>query len=145
MSEYTIRNVSDLLALPKATLRYYDQLGLVSPKRTDNGYRYYTEQDILDLRYTEVMKFSGFSLMDIRRVLTFKRERTVENLPKLIQIMADKKAELRHRIELSRHVIAYIDIVGDTMQTQQCPKDMLKMDALVGKIFDEMKECKNHE
>ena len=51
LKQYSIQQVSELLRIPKDTLRYYDKLGLVSPSRGENRYRYYIEQDILDLQY----------------------------------------------------------------------------------------------
>ncbi|WP_297418946.1 MerR family transcriptional regulator [Clostridium sp.] len=62
MDTYSIQQVSDLLQIPKDALRYYDKLGLVCPNRSENRYRHYIEQDIIDLQYAEVMKFSGFTL-----------------------------------------------------------------------------------
>lgn len=109
MNEFTIKEVSESLILPKATLRYYDQLELVVPQRANNGYRYYTDQDVLDLQYTEVMKFCGFTLMEIKQVLDFKRERNIKNFPPLLQIMNDKKTDLLKRIELYQSMVRFID------------------------------------
>ena len=50
------------------TLRYYDNVGLLSPSaRTDTGYRLYTEQDLHHLQHILALKFLGFSLEEIKR------------------------------------------------------------------------------
>ncbi|WP_368292823.1 MerR family transcriptional regulator [Dehalobacter sp. TBBPA1] len=100
MQTYSIQQVSNLLQISKDTLRYYDKFDLVCPKRSENRYRYYTEQDILDLRYAEVMKFSGFTLVEIRKVFQFKRAHNVNNFPEILRILDDKKMELIRKQKL---------------------------------------------
>ena len=73
MKEYSIQQVSEVLQMPKDTLRYYDKLKLVSPSRGENRYRYYTERDILDLQYIETFKYADFSLAEIRLFFSFMR------------------------------------------------------------------------
>lgn len=145
MKEYTIKEVSEMLILPKATLRYYDQLELVIPHRAGNGYRYYTEQDVLYLQYTEVMKFSGFTLMEIKQVLDFKRERNIKNFPLLLQIMIDKKADLLKRIELYQSMVGFIDQASELMENKKSPSDIAKIDELIGDVFQAIMGGKEDE
>ncbi len=37
--------------LPAKTNRYYEEIGLVWPHRATNGYRYYAEHDLHQLRF----------------------------------------------------------------------------------------------
>jgi len=46
MKRYTIKEAAELLQLSTHTLRYYDEIGVLTPKREPNGYRYYSEVDI---------------------------------------------------------------------------------------------------
>ena len=39
----TIKEVENLLDIPRATVRFYEKEGLVEPIREDNGYRNYSE------------------------------------------------------------------------------------------------------
>jgi MerR family transcriptional regulator, thiopeptide resistance regulator len=49
------------------TLRFYDQVGLLSPsQRTDAGYRLYSDGDLLRLQQILALKFLGFSLEEIK-------------------------------------------------------------------------------
>ena len=66
---WTIRQMSKMSGLPTDSLRYYDKLGIVSPKRGDNGYRYYTERDYILLQYIVVMKYARFSLGEIKQII----------------------------------------------------------------------------
>lgn len=46
---YLIGDVAGLMGMSRDTLRHYEKRGLVTAKKTDNGYRYYTESDISKL------------------------------------------------------------------------------------------------
>jgi DNA-binding transcriptional MerR regulator len=52
------------------TLRFYDRIGLLAPSgRTEAGYRLYGEGDLARLEQILALKFLGFSLDEIKRVL----------------------------------------------------------------------------
>jgi len=65
---------AQLTGLHPQTLRQYDRLGLVSPKRTAGRGRRYSDRDIERLR--EVQQLSqeeGINLAGIRRILALER------------------------------------------------------------------------
>ena len=39
---YLIKQVSEISGVSVRTLHHYDEIGLLSPKKQENGYRYYT-------------------------------------------------------------------------------------------------------
>lgn len=43
---YLIGDVANLMGMSRDTLRHYEKRGLVTARKADNGYRYYTEEDI---------------------------------------------------------------------------------------------------
>jgi len=55
--------------LPAKTIRYYDEIGLVSPHRAENGYRIYSEDDIRRLSFLKRARNLGFSLSECRQLL----------------------------------------------------------------------------
>lgn len=66
---YTIAQVAKHLKMPAASLRYYDKLGIVSPLRAENGYRYYSDGDLEALQIVAIMKYGHFSLVEIKAVM----------------------------------------------------------------------------
>lgn len=56
--------------LPARTIRYYDKIGLVRPKRQVNSYRSFGEQDIHKLRFLQRARSLGFSVSDCRTLLS---------------------------------------------------------------------------
>src|SRR5258706_11936125 len=66
-----IGEFSKLVQVPVATLRYYDQVGLLKPIEVDRftGYRYYSASQLPRLHRLLVLKGLGFSLEQIGAVL----------------------------------------------------------------------------
>lgn len=66
-----ISDFSRLARVPTATLRYYDQLGLLKPAVVDRftEYRYYTLEQLSRLNRILALKDLGFSLEDIERLV----------------------------------------------------------------------------
>ena len=64
--DWTISRISEITGIPADTLRYYEKEGIISPKRHENGYRFYDESDITVLKYIVVMKYARFSLSEIK-------------------------------------------------------------------------------
>jgi DNA-binding transcriptional MerR regulator len=65
-----IGEVADQTGLSLRTIRYYEEMGLVSPSaRTSGGFRLYAETDVARLRLIRRMKPLGFSLEEMGQVL----------------------------------------------------------------------------
>ena len=65
----TIKDVENKLGITKANIRYYENEGLISPKRNDtNNYREYSEQDIEQLERIKVLRVLGVPISDIREL-----------------------------------------------------------------------------
>src|SRR5215207_4170964 len=66
-----IGEFSKLVQVPVATLRYYDQVGLLKPVEVDRftGYRYYSASQLPRLHRILALKGLGFSLEQIGAVL----------------------------------------------------------------------------
>lgn len=65
-----IGEVADRTGLSLRTIRYYEEVGLITPTdRTTGGFRLYSEDDIARLRLIMRMKPLDFSLEEMRDVL----------------------------------------------------------------------------
>ncbi|MEG3013399.1 MAG: flavocytochrome c [Cetobacterium sp.] len=65
---YLIGEISKITGLSNKTLRYYDENNILKPDYVDpnNGYRYYSEYQILKLQNIITLKDNGFSLEEIK-------------------------------------------------------------------------------
>jgi len=70
MDSMSIGAVSEKSGLPAKTIRYYEDIGLVTPPRQENGYRTYREQDLHKLRFLHRARSLGFTIQECRRLLS---------------------------------------------------------------------------
>ena len=63
-----INEVEQLVGVTKRNIRFYEKEGLLSPGRTDNGYRDYGEEDVEALRKIKLLRKLGVPLEEIRRM-----------------------------------------------------------------------------
>lgn len=69
--EYTINKLAKLAGVSTRTLRYYDELGLLSPVRSSsNGYRIYGQNEVDRLQHILFYRELDVPLDDIRQILS---------------------------------------------------------------------------
>jgi len=71
-------NISDVAGasgLPPKTIRYYEDIGLVRPARSANGYRDFAEREVHKLRFLGRARALGFSIEDCRALLALYEDR----------------------------------------------------------------------
>lgn len=56
--------------LPVKTVRYYDDIKLIIPARSDSGYREFNSLDVHRLRFVARARGLGFSIEDCRHLLS---------------------------------------------------------------------------
>ena len=109
-------NISEMArrtGLPAKTIRYYEQIGLIRPDRTSNGYRVFSDRDFHKLAFLGRARALGFTIEDCRALLALYEDDTrvsvdVKRIAQshLVQI-DDKLAQLHEmRATLSRLVEA---------------------------------------
>ncbi|PRX37466.1 Cu(I)-responsive transcriptional regulator [Meinhardsimonia xiamenensis] len=64
-----IGDVAERSGLPAKTIRYYEDIGLIRPKRDANGYRAFDERDLHKLTFLARARALGFSIEDCRALL----------------------------------------------------------------------------
>ena len=62
--------------LPAKTIRYYEDIGLIRPARTQNGYRDYTGDDIHRLTFLRRARGLGFSIENCRQLMALYRDKS---------------------------------------------------------------------
>ncbi len=95
----SVGEVSKLTGISIRTLHYYDEIGLLRPKKVmDNGYRMYDDSDIERLQQILIFREMEFSLKKIIEILDspdFDRNR---ELDKQIEFLTKKKEHLENVI-----------------------------------------------
>ena len=76
MDAMTIGQAARRSGVPPKTIRYYENVGLVSPAaRGENNYRGYGEKEVDTLRFINRARGLGFSLKEIEALLALYRDR----------------------------------------------------------------------
>lgn len=76
MNGITIGQAAAYSGLPAKTIRFYEEIGLVEPaRRTESGYRVYSDADLHVLRFVERARRHGFSVDECRQLLALYRDR----------------------------------------------------------------------
>ncbi|MBI6628482.1 Cu(I)-responsive transcriptional regulator [Pontibaca salina] len=71
-----IGEVAERSGLPAKTIRYYEDIALVTPKRGGNGYRRFAETDLHKLTFLGRARSLGFSIEDCRNLLALYDDRS---------------------------------------------------------------------
>ncbi|MCI5967600.1 MAG: MerR family transcriptional regulator [Tenericutes bacterium] len=87
---YKIGEFSKLVDIPVKTLRYYDECDVLKPSKIDSftGYRYYSDDDIIDCEFIKMLKSLDFTLDEIVRYKDCLDE----------EIIIKKKKEIEERM-----------------------------------------------
>jgi len=96
------------------TVRYYERNQLLTPAgHLDSGYRRYGDTELKRLRFIRRAKALGFTLADIRELLSLSEQRSV---PKIKRAAEAKLADVETRIE-------ELERIRDALQTlvAACP------------------------
>jgi MerR family transcriptional regulator/heat shock protein HspR len=89
---FAIAMAAELAGMHPQTLRQYDRLGLVSPKRTAGQSRRYSMRDVAQLREIAALGAEGLNLEGIRRILDLEDqvEELTERVRELEHALADE-------------------------------------------------------
>ncbi|PLY12700.1 MAG: MerR family transcriptional regulator [Sedimenticola sp.] len=91
----TVNELAVLSKAPAHVVRYYARIGLIQPAgQQENGYRLFTSQDAIRIRFIRMAKHLGFTLNEIKQITGHADmgESPCDDVRKIIQ----------HRIEENR-------------------------------------------
>ena len=95
-----INEVVKLTGVSARTLQYYDEIGLLIPKKLDNGYRDYTDENLEKLQKILFYRFLKFKLNDIKELL----KEDVDNL-KILEQQRELIVKEKEKFEIILHNI----------------------------------------
>ena len=93
-----IGDAAEQSGLPIKTVRYYDDIELVSPARSDSGYRIYSSVDLHRLQFVSRARGLGFSLDDCRHLLSLYDDESRASAD-VKRIVREKLLEVDRKIE----------------------------------------------
>ncbi|WP_424475693.1 MerR family transcriptional regulator [Oceanobacillus kimchii] len=120
MNFYSTGEVAKMLGVSVRSLRYYDQIGLMSPnKKDDYGKRFYSDEDLLVLKKITILKMSNLSLDNIKKILS---DITIEQLLYVHKDYLQQKIEELHAsVNHTNSLLNSIKLEGDLKWEQLIP------------------------
>lgn len=108
-----IKELEELLSIPRSNIRFYEKEGLFTPERRDNNYREYTQSDIEDLQRIIVLRKMGLTVEEIKKL-------NIHELP-FHQAIAGARKRLEDEIE---------QLNGSLRLVRQLEKEKVSMDEI---------------
>ncbi len=107
MNKYSIGQVAKITGLSAKTLRFYEEQGVIeSPMREANGYRYYSEKSLEDIKLIKYAKDLGLPLAEIKKLMVGCAggdcNQTKEYNTKVISEYVDLLSERMKQMEILR-------------------------------------------
>ena len=90
---YKIHEISQLYGIGVDSLRYYEKLGILKPRRDTNGYRLYQLKDLYKLNIIRDLRQLGFSMTQIKEYLDG------QNLGQTLTLLTQEESLLSRKIE----------------------------------------------
>lgn len=108
---YKIGEFSKLVDIPVRTLRFYDEYGILQPSEIDQftGYRYYTDENIVECELIKLLKSVDFTLDEIS---LYKN-----NLNK--EVIDNKQKEILEQIDLLKKKFKKLSIMKEEIENSQ--------------------------
>jgi len=107
-----IGEVAGRAGLPAKTIRYYEEIGLISPRRDPNGYRSFNSRDLHRLVFLGRARALGFSIEACRTLLDLYADPN--------RASADVKRVARHHLDEIDAKIAALRSMRQTLSTLIC-------------------------
>ena len=102
-----IGDVSSRSGLPAKTIRYYEDIGLIKPHRSANGYRCFAESDLHKLAFLGRARALGFTIEDCRTLMALYEDES--------RASADVKQLAQEHLAKIEEKIADLQAMHDTL------------------------------
>ena len=97
----TIKEVEQMLEVPRATIRFYEKEKLIRPERSGNSYREYSEEDVAALKKIVILRKIGMPVSDIKELLG-KKVSLQDMLAKNIVSIEEQMRELEGALKVCK-------------------------------------------
>ena len=114
---YSIKKIADIAGVTTRTLRYYDEIGLLTPAGIgENGYRYYDQANLLRLQQILFFRELDVPLDGILLIMS-------QPDFNLVEALENHRTALKHRASRLKKLINTVDHTIDTIKGEKVMKE----------------------
>lgn len=140
MGKYTTGQFSKLANVTERTIRYYDKIGLLKPSFVlPNGYRQYTDSDLLKLQKILSLKHLGFSIDEIFPIV-LEDQNLKESFKMQIELI---ESRIKHMVALKDSMESILSTIDDSDINWNKIISLIKMSSDDSNIVEHYKNAKN--
>lgn len=109
MRSYTTKQLADMAGVTERTLRHYDAIGLLRPRRSENGYRRYGGEEADRLQRILLLRDSGMPLARIAELIDAPGFEPAEMLRDQLARLREQRAGIDRTIEMVERTIRSLE------------------------------------
>ena len=114
-----IQQVEELVGISKKNIRFYEEQGLLSPGRAENGYREYGRADVLRLKQIKLLRKLAVPIEDIRAML--QGEGSLETcLTRQLREYDRQRESLSAMEGMTRELLSRTGLTLETLDAESC-------------------------
>ncbi|SHE91104.1 DNA-binding transcriptional regulator, MerR family [Ferrithrix thermotolerans DSM 19514] len=118
-----IGELSNLVQVPAKTLRYYEEIGVLSaPTRTEQGYRDYSIESVDQIHFIKASQSVGLSLAEIREIIGYRRNGIIP-CQHVLGLLKQRSKEYEERAKAlidAKNTIDALITRAETLTVQDC-------------------------
>lgn len=106
---YTIKQAAEKMDVTPVTLRYYDKQGLLPfMKRTESGYRMFSEEDMGMLQVIDCLKKTGMSIKEIQQFIKWVQMGDA-SLQQRYEMFLERRRSVEAQITELQETLKFVD------------------------------------
>ena len=119
-----IGELADFFGISRKALRLYEKKGIIKPVEVDaqNGYRYYSAEQVQQLQALLEFKSLGFSLDEIRTVIDGRMEKA-----QLLEVLYKKQTAWREAADAAEYKRDSLDNIIKNVQDSKAAERITEM------------------
>jgi DNA-binding transcriptional MerR regulator len=129
MASYTTKQLADMAGVTERTLRHYDAIGLLCPRRSENGYRRYGGDEVDRLQRILLLRDAGMPLARIAELIDAPGFEPMALLREQLARLREQRTGIDRTIETVERTIRSLegeDMMSDTEKFEGLKRSLVE-------------------
>jgi len=114
----TISKAAKITGLPAKTIRYYEEIKLISPTmRSDNGYRYFSDSSLEQLNLVKGARDAGFTIQQCKALMALFNDQN-RHSSEVKSLTLQQIKQIKQKIKSLNKIVKSLEALSD-----ECPGD----------------------